>query len=143
MILGDATGISGVWVLLAILIGGDLFGVVGMVLGVPIFACVYAFFAVQLRDKLRAKSMSSNTADYVRLEGFDEETGEPVYRDKHETRKTLRHRRNKQVVRKGWNKIRHKMNEDLNENDVPDDIEALEELVDEMIPPEEVEQDKE
>ncbi|MGN0368828.1 MAG: AI-2E family transporter [Wujia sp.] len=143
LILGDATGISGVWVLLAILIGGDLFGVVGMVLGVPIFACVYAFFAVQLRDKLRAKSMSSNTADYVRLEGFDEKTGEPIYRDKHEKRKTLRHRRNKQVVKKGWNKIRHKMNEDLNENDVPDDIEALEELVDEMIPPEDVEQDKE
>lgn len=108
LILGDATGISGVWVLLAILVGGDLFGVVGMVLGVPIFACIYAFFAVQLRDKLREKQLSSNTGDYIRLKGFDEETGEPLYRDKHERRRTLRQQRQKSVLKKGLSKISHK-----------------------------------
>ncbi|MCM1170910.1 MAG: AI-2E family transporter [Clostridium sp.] len=79
LILGDSTGISGIWVLVAILVGGDLFGVPGMILGVPVFACIYAFFAVQLRDGLRAKNMSSDTEDYFRLIGFDEETGEPKY----------------------------------------------------------------
>ena len=47
LILGDATGLSGVWVLVAILVGGDLFGVAGMILGVPVFACLYPFCAVQ------------------------------------------------------------------------------------------------
>ena len=106
LILGDATGLSGVWVLLAILIGGDLFGVAGMVLGVPIFACIYAFFAVQLRDKLRAKKLSSNTGDYIRLRKFDDETGEPVYREKHERRRSLREKRTKGVFRKLKHKIR-------------------------------------
>ncbi|MBQ8318126.1 MAG: AI-2E family transporter [Lachnospiraceae bacterium] len=84
LILGDSTGLSGLWVLVAILVGGDLFGVAGMILGVPVFACIYAFFAVQLRDKLRAKGLSSKTEDYFRLKGFDEETGEPIYRKKHD-----------------------------------------------------------
>ncbi len=84
LILGDSTGLSGLWVLVAILIGGDLFGIPGMILGVPVFACLYAFFAVLLRDKLRAKGLSSTTEDYFRLIGFDEETGEPIYRKKHD-----------------------------------------------------------
>lgn len=92
LILGDSTGLSGVWVLIAILIGGDLFGVTGMILGVPVFACLYAFCAVQLRDGLREKNLSSRTEDYYLLAGFDEVTGEPVYRDKNETRRTIKKR---------------------------------------------------
>ena len=42
-ILGDATGISSFWVVVAILVGGGFGGVLGMFLGVPIFACVSSF----------------------------------------------------------------------------------------------------
>ncbi len=38
MILGDAIGISALWVLFSIVVCGDLFGLVGMVIGVPLFA---------------------------------------------------------------------------------------------------------
>jgi predicted PurR-regulated permease PerM len=41
LILGDATGISGIWVLLAILVGGDLFGVAGMILGICVSVCIF------------------------------------------------------------------------------------------------------
>lgn len=95
LILGDSTGISGIWVLVAILVGGDLFGVPGMILGVPVFACIYAFFAVQLRDGLRAKKMSSKTEDYFRLTGFDEETGEPQYAAKLYGRRSLKKKKRK------------------------------------------------
>ncbi len=37
-ILGDSIGISALWVLFAIVVFGDLFGLVGMVIGVPVFA---------------------------------------------------------------------------------------------------------
>lgn len=40
-ILGDRTGLSGFWVLFAIILFGGLFGVVGMVICVPIFAVLY------------------------------------------------------------------------------------------------------
>lgn len=95
LILGDSTGISGIWVLVAILVGGDIFGIPGMILGVPVFACIYAFIAVQLRDGLRAKNMSSKTEDYFRLIGFNEETGEPMYAAKLYGRKSIKKRKRK------------------------------------------------
>ena len=39
-ILGDSIGISALWVLFAIVVCGDLFGLVGMVIGVPLFATI-------------------------------------------------------------------------------------------------------
>ena len=39
-LFGDTTGLRPMWVLAAIIIGGGLFGVVGMLLGVPLFAII-------------------------------------------------------------------------------------------------------
>ena len=40
--VGNAIGLSGLWVLMAIILGGDLFGLPGMVIGVPLFGVIYA-----------------------------------------------------------------------------------------------------
>ena len=40
-ILGDSTGLSAFWVVFSILLGGGLFGFVGMIMGVPTFAVLY------------------------------------------------------------------------------------------------------
>ena len=40
-ILGDATGVSSFWVLFSILLFGGLWGLVGMVVAVPLFAVIY------------------------------------------------------------------------------------------------------
>lgn len=40
-ILGDRTGLSSFWVLFTIILLGGLWGVVGMVIGVPLFAVIY------------------------------------------------------------------------------------------------------
>ena len=40
-ILGNSTGLSGIWVLFAILLFGGLFDFVGMIIGVPVFAVIY------------------------------------------------------------------------------------------------------
>ncbi|MCD7884329.1 MAG: AI-2E family transporter [Lachnospiraceae bacterium] len=40
-ILGNVTGLSGFWVLFAILTFGGLFGFIGMIVGVPVFAVIY------------------------------------------------------------------------------------------------------
>ena len=39
-ILGKSTGISSFWVIVAIVVGGGFGVVLGMFLGVPIFACI-------------------------------------------------------------------------------------------------------
>lgn len=119
LILGDSTGLSGMWVLVAILVGGDIFGVPGMILGVPAFACIYAFIAVQLRDGLREKNMSSKTEDYFRLKGFDEETGEPIYRKKHDFAKmTIKKRKKKSLLKRL--KSRYAKGKEAGENMIQD-----------------------
>ncbi len=40
-ILGNTTGLSSFWVLFAILLFGGLWGFVGMIVGVPLFAVIY------------------------------------------------------------------------------------------------------
>lgn len=40
-VVGSSVGLPGLWVLIAIIIGGGLFGVVGILLGVPIMATIY------------------------------------------------------------------------------------------------------
>ncbi|MDE7017678.1 MAG: AI-2E family transporter, partial [Lachnospiraceae bacterium] len=40
-ILGNATGVSSFWVLFSILLFGGLWGIIGMVIGVPLFAVIY------------------------------------------------------------------------------------------------------
>ena len=40
-ILGSSIGISALWILFSIVVGGNLFGIVGMVVGVPVFATLY------------------------------------------------------------------------------------------------------
>ncbi len=41
IILGDKMGISGFWILFSVSVGGSLFGIAGMLLGVPVFALIY------------------------------------------------------------------------------------------------------
>ena len=40
ILFGDSTGLSGFWVMVAIVVGGQAFGVMGMILGVPVVAFV-------------------------------------------------------------------------------------------------------
>lgn len=55
MILGDSIGISALWVLFSIVVGGDLFGLVGMVVGVPLFATLYGILRSAARHCLCEK----------------------------------------------------------------------------------------
>ena len=64
-ILGDSTGISGFWVIVAILVGGGLWGVAGMFLGVPIFACIYAGVKSYSTYRLSRKGLPVSTASYA------------------------------------------------------------------------------
>ena len=63
-ILGDSTGISSFWVLFSILVGGGLFGFIGMVLGIPVFAVIYAYLSRAVNSRLRKRGFSTDLSDY-------------------------------------------------------------------------------
>lgn len=54
-ILGDRIGISGIWVLVGVTIGGGLFGFAGMVFGVPVCAVVYTLLGKAVNARLSKK----------------------------------------------------------------------------------------
>ncbi|MCD8086384.1 MAG: AI-2E family transporter [Clostridiales bacterium] len=54
-ILGNTVGLSTMWTLFAIVIGGDLFGFAGMILGVPVFAVLYNLGAEFINGRLQKK----------------------------------------------------------------------------------------
>lgn len=56
-ILGDSTGLSALWVLVAIIVGGGLFGFPGMVLGVPTFAVLYSLVSDWLALALKRRGV--------------------------------------------------------------------------------------
>ncbi len=64
-ILGDSTGLSGFWVIFAITIFGGMFGVLGMVVGVPIFAVFYAGVSAMVNRMLRKKDLPTETRPYL------------------------------------------------------------------------------
>ena len=48
----------------AIIVGGGLFGLPGMILGVPVFAIIYAYTSGAINSKLREKEMPTDTLVY-------------------------------------------------------------------------------
>ena len=60
IVLGDKLGMSGFWILFSVTIGGALFGVVGMFLGVPIFALIYAGIHDYITVRLKHKKITVN-----------------------------------------------------------------------------------
>lgn len=63
-ILGNKTGLSNFWVMFAIVIGGGLFGVLGMLVGVPAFAVIYYAFALFVNYRLRLKNKPTDSDCY-------------------------------------------------------------------------------
>ena len=64
-ILGDSIGISAFWILFSILVAGKLLGVVGMIIGVPLFAIIYSITKEIIEEKLKKKGLKSDTKDYL------------------------------------------------------------------------------
>ncbi len=54
-IIGESVGISGFWILFSVIVGGGLFGLPGMLLGVPVFAVIYTLVDEGVTKRLRLK----------------------------------------------------------------------------------------
>jgi predicted PurR-regulated permease PerM len=64
-ILGDSLGMPMFWTLFAITVGGGLFGFIGMVAFIPLFAALYAFLSDFFTERLAKKGLPADTESYM------------------------------------------------------------------------------
>lgn len=81
-IVGQTTGVSSFWVLFSILLFSGLFGFVGMILGVPLFATVEHILRELVNRSLKRKNLPQSSEAYAALDHIEETTGQPVYHRK-------------------------------------------------------------
>ena len=60
-VVGKSVGLSPIWTLLAVTVGGGLFGVVGMLVGLPIASILYYLFINDAKEKIKINSNEKET----------------------------------------------------------------------------------
>ena len=61
-IIGNQVGLSSFWVLFSVIVGGALFGILGFILGTPIYAVFYSLVAKKARNKIEEKGKIAQEA---------------------------------------------------------------------------------
>lgn len=72
-ILGSSTGLKSFWVIFSITLFGGMFGILGMVVGVPLFAVIYAAIRAIVNSQLMKRNMPTDTELYADIEFVGEE----------------------------------------------------------------------
>ena len=85
-IIGNSTGLSAFWVVFSILLGGGLFGIPGMILGVPTFAVLSYIVTMLINHNLEKKNLPVETSCYDELSYVDTD-GTYVHSDRNEFKK--------------------------------------------------------
>ena len=104
-IMGKHVGLPGIWVLAAVTIGGGLFGVVGIIVSVPICSVIYTLFDRWIKKRLEERNISHKTmshdssepkslidelSQYEFQEGYEDDFQDDVYTDEGELQKAYR-----------------------------------------------------
>ena len=71
-ILGESTGLSAFWVLFSILFFGGFWGIVGMLVGCPLFAVIYTIAKDFINYCLEKRRLSTDTQTYVNLKTIED-----------------------------------------------------------------------
>ena len=85
-ILGNSTGLSAFWVIVSILLGGGLFGILGMLFGVPAFAVIYYIVKLFLDNQLEKKKLPTES-EYYNGDSYVDNNGTYFQKKDHMTEK--------------------------------------------------------
>ncbi|MBQ9948987.1 MAG: AI-2E family transporter [Oscillospiraceae bacterium] len=77
LLFGETVGLPAIWVLIAIIVSGGLFGIPGMLLGVPVFAVLYMLAADFVAARLKKKDMPTDTDRFYDTSEYDNSYREP------------------------------------------------------------------
>ena len=71
-IVGDSIGLSAFWVLFSCVVFGSLFGIMGLLLGVPAMACLQMIFGEIMDERLHKKGLPTKTDEFLGIDKVDE-----------------------------------------------------------------------
>ena len=83
IIQGNNTGISSLAVLISITVMGGLFGLVGMIIGVPVFAVIIELVKRAIENRLLQQNKSTDTTDYYPSNAVGNAVEEVYYEHAH------------------------------------------------------------
>ncbi|MCD8015060.1 MAG: AI-2E family transporter [Lachnospiraceae bacterium] len=92
-ILGNSTGVSAFWVIVSILVFSNLLGVIGMIVGVPIFATLYYIVKRIVEAELARQNLPTESMDYVRVDHINEDNQLVYLSEDNGRKKTIAQRR--------------------------------------------------
>lgn len=108
-ILGNSTGLSSFWVIFSITVFGAYFGIVGMAIGVPVFALIYAGTKRKLNNMLKNKGLATNTREYMYLDKIE---GNQMIQLTEEQKRDARKSGSPSSVSKGISKLKERLKEE-------------------------------
>ena len=59
-VVGNSVGLPSIWVLAAVTIGGNLFGIMGILVFIPLCSVLYALFATFVKKRLKERKVSES-----------------------------------------------------------------------------------
>ena len=57
-VVGNSVGLPAIWVLVAVTLGGNLMGIVGMLIFIPLVSVCYTLFREWVYDRLKRKKIT-------------------------------------------------------------------------------------
>lgn len=99
-ILGKSTGLSAFWVVFSVMFFGKLWGIVGMLIGVPVFGVIYYMLDTFVSYQLKRRALPVETEEYKNLDYFAED-GTRITLDGRKTPRELRKEEQKEL-RRQW-----------------------------------------
>jgi predicted PurR-regulated permease PerM len=99
-ILGKSTGLSAFWVVFAVMFFGKLWGLLGMLIGVPVFGVIYYLADTGVDYLLKQRKLPADTEEYKNLDYFAED-GTKITNDGKKTPREL-HKEEQKELRRQW-----------------------------------------
>lgn len=123
-ILGNSTGLSSFWVIFSITLFGGLFGVLGMIIGVPAFAVFYAAVKSIVNHLLRRKQLPTDTVKYLNVGSIENQEFIPYEQDENTLNEDSDEAKDKSIINNIFRREKQKQLEELEDrNDGADEEE--------------------
>ena len=70
-VIGNAVGLSGLWIIVSITLLGGLFGIPGMLFGAPVFSVLYSVVRMKVNKRLERKGLPVDSTEYEEMFSSD------------------------------------------------------------------------
>lgn len=75
-VVGNSIGLSALWVLFAITVGGNTFGIMGMLIGVPLFGVIYTLLSYYTNKRLENRNIVLDACEDTKIDTLEEKPNE-------------------------------------------------------------------